>query len=276
MRKKQLFLNISAIAILFGLGVGALTGFFASKGEPTLASSLNEASNFIPGIHTNEKIESIKSELDSVVQYEMAYGCVNVNKNKDPEFCGDSKKRIDDLESQLTDEVRKLELSQKSSEQITLLQNNIRTLVGNAKTSITFQGTSNNPYTNTQKRIEHWTDQKGFDYLVDSHTNKVVQFGPGPNSKLTFERDGKKSLSQTELKSIAENYLSRNVKNFDEVKKQFNFRQMSKPGNSTHAFRWEAKTMPTGEEILPFIQVVLSPIGEVISFADIESLYSQN
>ncbi len=276
MRKKQLFLSMGAMALVFGLGIGIATGFFASKGEPTLASNVPGISNFIPGTHTNETIESLKSELERIVEYEMAYGCVEFTENKEPKFCGDSKKRIDNLESQLTDELHKLELGQKSSEQITLLENTIRTLSGQSSSVITFQGTSNNPYTKTQKRIEHWKDQKGFDYWVDSNTNQVVQFGPGPDSIFTFERDGKKSLSQTELKSIAENYLSKNIKNFDELKKQLNFRQMSKPGNATHAFRWEAKTMPTGEEILPFIQIVLSPTGEVISFADIRSLYSQN
>jgi hypothetical protein len=76
------------------------------------------------------------------------------------------------------------------------------------------------------------------------------------------------------LQQKAEEFLSKNVADFDQVKSDYTLRVTSKEGNVSHAFRWEAKSKPTGEDVVPFVQVVLSPIGEVMSFNDVRSLYS--
>ena len=98
--------------------------------------------------------------------------------------------------------------------------------------------------------------------------------GPGPDSKIQFASAPR--LSADELRSKAEGFLEQKVEGFDQIKTSYSSREMSKPGNMSYAFRWEAKSVPQGEEMVPFVQVVLSPAGDVMSFNDTRSLYSQN
>lgn len=272
MAKKQFVIGAGALAIVFGLALGVTSGFTFSQGSP-VSAQVQPDNSAVPGPHTNAAIESIRAELDSVTQYESAYGCLTFGRGGQSEFCGASKERIGTLESKLTEEVHKLELSDRSSEALAQVRSNIESLA-ERKADVTFEGTSANPYTNAVKRIEQWQDDKGFLYIVNPTNNAVVQFGPGPGSKIPFERDGSKSLPQSELKAMAEEYLSKHVADFDSVKANFSSRQMSKPGSVSYAFRWEAKSKPQGEDVTPFVQIVLSPVGEVMSFNDVRSLYS--
>lgn len=271
MTKKQIVTS-GILALIFGLALG-VGSFTISRGEPVVTQT--QPNNFVvAGPHTNAAIESIKAELNSITQYETAYGCLTFGRFGQSEFCGVSKERVEALENKLTEEVHALELSHRSSEALARVRDNIEAL-SERKVEITFEGTSVNPYTNTVKRIEHWRDDKGFLYLVDPANNGVVQFGPAPGSKIPFERDGSKSISEVELHAKAEAYLSKHVADFDSVKANFSFRTMSKPGGVSHAFRWEAESTPIGEDVAPFVQIVLSPVGEVMSFNDVRSLYSK-
>ena len=272
MAKKQFVIGAGALAIVFGLALGVTSGFTFSQGSP-VSAQVQPDNSAVPGPHTNAAIESIRAELDSVTQYESAYGCLTFGRGGQSEFCGASKERVGTLENKLTEEVHKLELSGRSSEALAQVKSNIESLA-ERKANVTFEGTSANPYTNAVKRIEQWQDDKGFLYIVDPVNNNVVQFGPGPGSKIPFERDGSKSLPKAELQAKAEEYLAKHVADFDSVKANFSFRTMSKPGSVSYAFRWEAKSKPQGEDVTPFVQIVLSPAGEVMSFNDVRSLYS--
>jgi len=237
-------------------------------GQSAVATPANDAPP------TNALIEQLKVELDRVTQSELMYGCLTSKENGRYEFCGDSKDRVEMLQNQLGEEVHKQELADRTPDGLAQVKNNIQGLA-EREVSVTFIGTSLNPYTNKAKRIEHWQDDRGFLYLVDRTNNHVVQFGPGPDRIIVFERDGSKSLTIEQLQQLAEKYLSKHVADFDLVKANFIFRQMSKAGNVSYAFRWEANTIPNGEDRRPFVQVVLSPIGEVMSFNDTRSLYSK-
>lgn len=272
MAKKQFVIGAGVLAIVTGLALGVTSGFTFSKGSPVSAQTQPDNSA-VPGPHTNTAIEQLKAELDSVAQYEAAYGCLTFGKNGQSVFCGASKDRVEALENRLTEEVHKLELADRAPEALAKVKSNIQA-VAERKADVEFKGTSANPYTNAVKRIEQWQDDKGFLYLVDPKDNGVVQFGPGPGSKIAFERNGSKSLPLAQLQAKAEEYLSKHVADFDSVKANFSFRQMSKLGNVSYAFRWEAKSKPQGEDVTPFVQVVLSPAGEVMSFNDVRSLYS--
>lgn len=272
MPKNKIIIGASMLAVAIGLAIGVVSGFTASKGEITQAQTVPVR---VSGSYTNERIESLKAEMDSVAQYEKAYGCTEINKYGNTEFCDNSKIRVDTLHQQLVDELHKQELSMRSPEAIDAVKARIKSFAGDSSEEITFEGTSGNPYTSTTaKRIEHWLDSKGFDYWVDIETNQIVQFAPAPNSKIAFERDGSKSLGADALRRKAEEFLSKNVADFNQVKADYKFRQTSKPGSVSHAFRWESPSKPEGEEMSPFVQVVLSPIGEVMSFNDTRILYS--
>lgn len=263
---KKYIIGAGTVAIMAGLAIGIIWGFGSSKGD---ISSAEKSS--IPGPHTNEKIEALKTELDKVTQYEMAYGCVEQNEYSQDVLCGDSKVRVEAIHKQLVDEWKKLE--QRSPEAAAAAMSNIRKLTDKPSLEIIFNGTSANPYTNNKKRIEFYQDSDGMEYLINPSTNKVVQFGPGPNSKIKFVQSSR--FTEQDLKKKAEAFLSEHIADFNQIKADFVYRQLSKPGGTSYAFRWEAKTKPAGEDVAPFVQVVLSPAGEVMSFNDIRSLYSQ-
>lgn len=275
MKKRQIVFGAGALTLVLGLAIGIMSGFSLSRGEQTKAENEKSAMPIV-GVFTNEKIEALKAELEKISEYESAYGCTISGKASQLEFCGESKKKVDNVHQLLIEEVQKLELANRSEKDIAMVKASIQLFTGSLASEISFQGTSANPYTNTKQRIEHWADAKGFDYWVNPVTNNIVQFGPGPDSKIAFERNGEKSLSELELQKIAEAYLAKNIANFAQVKAGFSYSAMSKPGNVTHAFRWEAKSRTQGEDMSPFVQVALSPIGEVMSFTDTRSLYSSN
>lgn len=262
---KKYLIGAGITSVVIGLVIGAVIGFGSTKGSVTSAETPS-----VPGAHTNERIEALRAELDSVAQYESAYGCMTFGKNKQPEFCGESKARVDALHDQLVAELHKLE--QRSPEAVAEVTAKIRELAGKPSLNVTFEGTSANPYTNAVKRIEQYRDEQGFEYWVNPTNNAVVQFGPGSDKPIRFAEKG--DLSVAELQQKAEAYLAQHVADFGKVKADYDFRQMSKPGNVSYAFRWEAKSKPEGEDMKPFVQVVLSPIGEVMSFNDVRSLYS--
>ncbi|MFL6388914.1 MAG: hypothetical protein ACJ71U_15640 [Terriglobales bacterium] len=272
MAKTHLVIGAGILIVVVGL-IGVASGFSSKEAGVSMAQSLT-TNPTIDAPPTNALIEGIKAELDQTTQYELTHGCLATGQNGHSEFCGASKERVGALQNQLTEEIHKQELAGRSTEAIAQVKKNIQTLAEREAT-VVFMGTSANPYTNIAKRIEHWQDDKGFLYLVNPENNQIVQFGPGPGSQIAFERDGGKSLNIKELQQTAEAYLSRHIADFDQVKTNFSFRQMSKPGNVSHAFRWEATTTPAGEDRPPFVQVVLSPAGEPMSFNDTRSLYSE-
>lgn len=268
MAKKNYLIGAGILAVAAGLAIGMAGGFQASKANPASA-----ATQTIPGPLTNEKIESLKADLDKVAQYEMEYGCTTTDKFGRKEFCGESKQKVDALHDQLATEVRKLQ--ERDPAAVAAVVSNIRQLTGDSNLAVEFNSSAANPYTvDSQVRIEQYRDSKGFVYLVNPATNKVVQMGPGPDSKIQFAAAPR--LSTDELRNKAEAFLEQKVEDFDQIKISYSSKEMSKPGNMSYAFRWEAKSVPQGEELAPFVQVVLSPAGDVMSFNDTRSLYSQN
>jgi hypothetical protein len=268
MAKKNYLIGAGILAVAAGLAIGLADGFQASKANPASA-----AEQTVPGPLTSEKIESLKANLDKVAQYEMAYGCTTADKFGRKEFCGESKQKVDALHDQLAAEVRKLQ--ERDPAAVAAVVSNIREFTGDSNLSVEFNSSAANPYTTgNQVRIEQYRDSKGFIYLINPAANKVIQMGPGPDSKIQFADTPR--LSTGELRSKAEAFLEQKIEGFDQIKANYSSREMSKPGNMSYAFRWEAKSVPQGEELAPFVQVVLSPAGDVMSFNDTTSLYSQN
>ena len=248
-------------------GFVLIGGLQISKGNAVSAAVQTDAPP------TSEKIESLKTSLDKTAQYELAHGCTTTDQFGRKEFCEESKQKVDSLHAQLVTEIRKLE--QRSALAIAAVTANIRTLAGDPALEVSFDSTASDPYTaGGGVRIEQYRDAKGFVYLVNPADNKVIQMGPGPGSKIEFTVSPKLSLDK--LRAKAENFLAEKIDGFNQVKADFKYREMSKPGNMSYAFRWEAKSVPQGEELAPFVQVVLSPAGDVMSFNDTRSLYSQN
>lgn len=267
---------VATAALITGMALVLLSG--AGRPDPSVAQTLAQplasptSAPEVPGPRTNAKIEAIRAELARVSEYEAAFGCLKFDRFGRPELCGDSKTRVDALHEQLVNEV--LAFEQRDAHELAAVRDRIRDLTADPSREIAFSGTSANPYTNNGKRIEQYRDAEGFDFWVDPTTNGVVQFGPGPNSAARFALEGDRTIDQ--LRAVAETYFSQHVADFSALKQTFAYRENAKPGGVSYSFRYESRTKPAGEDVMPFVQIVLSPAGEVMSFADIRSLYEVN
>ncbi len=135
--------------------------------------------------------------------------------------------------------------------------------------AVSFQGTSANPYLATSHRMEIYQDNRGMVYFVDPATDEVFQFGPGPNSRVEFCLSPK--LGVDELRQRAESFLNKNVPDFQQIRKNWVYSESAKGGTS-YLFRWETPAASAGEGVRPFVQVVVSPCGEIMSFSGIYNL----
>jgi hypothetical protein len=266
MIKKITFVFVVTVIVFVALAFWSDSNLFSFGREASLAKALSfPSTEFI----SSPKIESLKLELEGIARYELEHGCVSKNRFKEIKFCGDSEVKINKLHNELVEEVRSLE--RRNPEALALVLTELRRFSGNQLLEISFEGTSSDPYNNSGIRIEHYRDARGFEYWVNPNTNHVVQFGPGPNSSIEFAVTG--NLSVTQLRQKAELFLKGYVDDFDWVKKNFVFRELIKSGNVSYVFRWQAKTGI--DTISPFVQVVVSPQGEIMSFNDVRSLYDK-
>ena len=255
----------AALLAVIAIAVGNMS---AVQG-PDSARSPSPPVPSITAVAETDRIEVLKAELVQVTEYEKTHGCVTTGRFGEPELCGDSKRRVDLLHDALAAAIRALE--QRDPQAIAEVTARIRQLINSPTRTITFQGTSTNPYTSSGKRIEQYRDAQGFEYWVNPSGNIIVQFGPGPNATIEFARSG--TLTVAELRQRAEQFLAANVTGFAELRSEFLFRESTAVDGTSYSYRWQARTTPTGERLAPFTQVVLSPTGEVMSFSDTRSLY---
>ncbi len=263
---------ISFAVIMLGLIAGGIWGVFMTIGRDSTAA---QPTAFVAGSETNEKIEKLRTELEKTAEYEVAYGCTENDQFGEIVLCGKSKEKVDKLHDELINEFRKHQI--RSPKEVEVVKKNIRSLRSDETLELTFQGTFSNLYAEkSKKKTEDYRDNKGFEYMVDISTNKVIQYGPGGNSRIEFSNTPRLSMKQ--LQDKAEKYLAKNIPDFDQVKKTFKSESGSKgdENSTSFAFRWNAPAKVNGEDMLPFVQVVMSAGGDIMSFNDTRSLYVQN
>jgi hypothetical protein len=254
-----------SLALLAAIGVVVVKGTVLQAPPVSRASALTLPS-ITPSAEPN-RIEALQSELVRVTEYEKTNGCVTTSRFGQPELCGESKRRVDALHEELVAALRALE--QRDPQAIAEVTARIRQLTNDPQRTMTFQGSSTNPYTSSGKRIEQYRDTQGFEYWVNPIGNIVVQFGPGPNAPIRFAESG--TLTTADLRQRAEDFLTANVSEFTVLRSEFVLRELT--ASSRYSFRLESRTTPPGERLPPFVQVVLSPVGELMSFSDTRSLY---
>lgn len=264
--------HLGVVVVIIVLFSGAMTGLIISIGQN--AGAKDTGGTIVPGAKTSARIEELKSEIDKTAQYEFAYGCTQTNEFGQKVFCGKSKDRLEALNKELEKEVRKQTI--RSDSEVAIIKSKIRTFRGDSSLEAEYESNFSSPFNEKRaKRIESYRDQKGFEYWIDPETNSIVQFGPAGNSNISFDNSAR--LSKSDLKKRAEEYLDKHVADFSEVKKKYMEEVGSKGltngsgSENSFAFRWNA---PAGnEDMAPFVQVVLSSAGEVMSFTDTRSLY---
>lgn len=259
--KKKYGVVVPALALLSG----GIYGIAITVGTPTTAA---QPTVFVPGQETNEKIEALKLQIDKTAEYEKVYGCLEKDQNGNgPFWCGRSKIKMDTLESELTAEIQKHQI--RNPEIIALVTANIREVTENPNLVVTFEGRFNNHYTEKiQKKVEYYKDNHNNTYSVDILTNKVVEF----TDETIIAESTENALTKGALKARAEAYLAQHVPDFADVKKTYVYEEGTK-GSTLNVFRWNAPIKVSGEDVLPFVMVKLSPSGKIIGFSDTRVLY---
>lgn len=269
MNKKYL-INVLFIVGFLALGGGAiyvsLLHTKAEEGNPPDAT-------YYPA--QNDEVKQAKAEWDRAAEEEIKKGCFEVVRGQRV-LCAESLTRLAPYEERW----RQAWLKSQAPAPEVLVQRlaAIRELREDQTLTIEFDGESGSPYLNSNKRrMEDYRDNRGDFYSVDKITGTITQYGPGPNAR--DRHVFTPILSKEELKKRGLAYLRRQVKDFDQVQRAFTFRENTKgeeEGNDTfiYALRWEGKRVP-GEDLPPFVQLVMTSAGDITTFNDTRVLYSE-
>lgn len=261
-----------------------LVGFFAAGGWSAnhyYQSSITKAEEGIPPDNTyypakNEEIVLAEQEMNRATQEEMKKGCYETDERGHKVFCEESLRRLAPREERLRQAWLKSQMP--VPEVLTQRLAAIRDLREDQTLTIEFDGESGNPYLNSnRRRMEDYRDNRGDFYIIDKITGTITQYGPGPNAP-----DRHKFipiLSKEELKKQGLAYLTKHVKNFDRVQKEFTFKENTKGEEDgrtdfIYALRWEGKKIQ-GEYMPPFVQLVMTSAGDITTFNDTRVLYSE-
>jgi hypothetical protein len=111
-------------------------------------------------------------------------------------------------------------------------------------------------------------------YLVNAENNQVVEFSFEPTPPQDAPYRMIPQISRTGQRQKAGAFLAKHTSDFTQIKNSGNFAYTeSSKDNTIAAFRWDSKVKLPGNDMVPFVQVVMSPAGDVMSFNDTRSLY---
>ena len=224
-------------------------------------------------LKTNKDVLKIQDELNTLADYRAEYDCMTDVPSNVPQ-CEHYNQRFDQQFAMLQDTVHRLNIENKSPTAMAAAIANIKDLAEDQSLQIHLVDIKDNPYSNNGKNVDMYYDSKGMEYMVDAATNKVVEFVFAPTPPMESSYRMTPRLSGSQLKQKADAYLTKHISDFSQVKTSSNFTYTESSKDSlTHAYRWEAKTKPAGEDMAPFIQLVVSPAGDNMSFNDTRSLY---
>lgn len=219
------------------------------------------------GDQSEKQIDALKRSLDSAVQHETMFGCVEQS-IFGSKFCGESKERIEKLEADLSGLLLKHQArSREEQEKVTHL---IRAFRGNPDLAIAFDGSSATPFMPYSK-VEFYLDDNGVEYWINPATNKLV--------RVDFAKSGVRfnetpSRAVEDLEAVAVDFLSAKVANFTEVQHSFRMRLIDcRSDDDFCSFRWESRRWTNKNDMPPFVQITLSKSGEFAGFIDTQSLY---
>lgn len=248
-------------------GLGILLGVVTCAANPLRGTGEVRASSGLD-LPTNPTVEALTAEMERVTQQEMESGCVEWSDRLQQDIlCGESRAKVEALQKQLTEEIRKLQWP--GAEAVAAAVANIRAVAEDPSLQVMFDGTSRNPYMNDHSRVEIYLDSRGMLYLVNPANHEILQFGPAGNSTIEWRQSPR--LDHAALRQVAESFLSEHVTAFSKVKEQFIYEESSK-GEVSYSFRWRSPLMSTKGDWAS-VSVVVSPGGEIMSFVNTLSLF---
>ncbi len=271
-RKKYLYIGCGVVVLaLIGFGIYRQLKL-NNKTLVAEVSEKQEVDGMIPvWLKTNKDIQAIQSDLNSLINYRYRHGCLTDTPD-DTVQCEHYDLRYNQQRANLQDTVKRLQIQNKDPQAIATATANIKDIREDQSLQITLWDIRDNLYSSNGKNVDVYRDDKGMEYSVDPASNKVVQFAPAQGSADAYRV--KPELTQTRLKQIGYQFLAKHVSDFEQIKNSsdFTYTETSKDGKQA-AFQWVLKNKPQGEDMAPFVQVVISPAGDIMGFNDTRSLY---
>jgi len=274
MAKKYLFIGL-AIIIFVLVVFGIYKELDKSKKSlVTEVAEKKEIASIIPvWLRTEPDVVKIQNELNIIADYRAKYYCTT-DAPSNVAQCEHYNQRFDQQRAELLDTIHRLQIEKKSPTAIAAATAGIREMAENPSLEVKITNILSNPYIHNGKRVDEYTATNGMKYLINAETNKVVEFAFSPTPPQEAPYRMTPQISRAQQKQKAEAFLTRHVSNFNQIKNSDNFTYTeSFKDNTITAFRWDSKEKLPGGDMVPFIQVVMSPAGDVMSFNDTRSLY---
>ncbi|MCL5775111.1 MAG: hypothetical protein M1333_02770 [Patescibacteria group bacterium] len=272
--KKYVFIGFAII-----IAVALAFGFYKelNRSKQSLVAEVTEKkeiASMIPvWLRPEPDVQKIQSELDTLAEYRAKYYCTT-DSPSDVAQCEHYNQRFDQQRAELLDTVHRLQIEKKSPTAVAAATANIRELADNPSLEVKITNILANPYIANGKRVDKYSAPNGMQYLVNAENNQVVEFTfePAPQQEAPYRMVPQ--ISRAQQRQKAESYLAKHISDFYKVKNGsgFTYTESSKD-NRIAAFRWDSNIKLPGGDMVPFIQVVVSPAGDIMSFNDTRSLY---
>jgi hypothetical protein len=215
------------------------------------------------------QINDLISHLKEVTQDELRNGTTEQLRGSTV-FSGESAKKMAALQQSTIDQINELIARPVEDRQDAV--NHIKSFAAVAHTvnSVSvddYTTLSSNPY-NDQHRIELY-HAGPIVYAVDTETNTVVQYGPRSlkpgESAPEFDESPALNVNQLENQAV-EVVTELSSTNLADLELRTSIKENST--TSRYFFRWEDNTRELPGGIHPFIQIGLSPAGDVVSYTN--------
>lgn len=271
------YLLIGLCVVIAGAAVFGIYKELVKSNQSLVAevAEKKEIASMIPvWLRPEADVQKIQNELNTLAEYRARYGCTTGSPSEVVE-CEHYNQRFDQMRAELLDTIHRLQIEKKSPVAVAAATASIRDLAEDPTLEVKITNILANPYINNGKRVDQYSAPNGMKYLVDAATNKVVEFTfeSTPPQEAPYRMTPQ--ISRAQQRQKAENYLVKHVSDFNKVKNSgdYTYTESSKD-NRIAAFRWDSNTKLPGGDMVPFIQVVISPAGDVMSFDDTRSLYN--
>jgi len=213
------------------------------------------------------------SNLKTATDYEFEHGTTEEFRGRKV-FSGASAEKIEALQDETMAQVHKLLARPESERQNAIKNIDTFATLANTKRSadvIEYKMRGDDPYKSAAK-LELYTVGLHM-YVVNESTNEVIQYGPRPfkegEARITYNEIA--SLNQAKLQTIAENIAKEySPVSLDNLTLKVNVKENEYTIRTF--FRWEDTSTILDDKVHPFIQVGLSPGGDVVSYSNTLSL----
>jgi hypothetical protein len=262
---------VKIVFTLITLGVGLFIGSSIAASASSVESVENILLTTDPA--KQAKIESLIDHMKAVTQDELAHGTTEELRGETV-FSGESSEKMKALQDSTLDQINDLAARPVQDRQKAVNTIKAFATVADGNESVTvdhYETFGVNPYDN-DRPVEFYIIGP-MHYVVDVATNNVVQFGPRAlkDGESPQQFNELSVLNHEELRDRAQALVSELSTT---PLSTLTLKTTVKEGATTkrYFFRWEDNNQTLESGVHPFVQIGLSPAGDVVSYTNILGL----